>query len=365
MDKTHVMHKRLIGMTALVFGLLALFAIAKMQGCRGAGQATNQCEPNLPEHEAREPRDSRHVPLIQDSSIGIETDTEARELSVAREKGALAMITAKVVDENGNPVPFADVDFFFYVLDKGPKKVSGKTNQDGLFSASANATWDVRCFVRKDGYHEGQCRYYLQNSPSRPLVSNGRWQPWNPVVDITLLHKGENASFIKKDALDVVLPETERYFGYDFDVGDLVEPFGKGKQSQLLFRFVPGTSGRELDASLDMVFDGEGSGFVIGTRRHDSASQLPRRAPDSGYCRETNLTHRLPGPLRWKEVEWDMSERFFLFKVNDRLPDGESGLLRFRYGFMNVLGFDCNERTIRLWHGITTRPDDQNLEGFE
>lgn len=362
------MHKRLIGMTALVCGLLALFVIAKMQGCRDAGQTINQSEPNLPKHETRAAGDSddfRLVSAIRNSSIGIETNPEDRELSVAREKGALAMITVKVVDENGRPVSAADVDLYFYVLDKGPKKVSGKTNPDGLFSASANVTWDVRCFVRKDGFHEGQCRYYVQNGSSRPLVSNGRWQPWNPVVVITLLGKGETASFVKKDASDVILPETKRFFGYDFDVGDLVEPFGNGKQSQLLFRFVPGTSGRELDASLDMVFDGEGSGFVIGTRRHDSASQLPRSAPDSGYCRETNLTHRLPGPLRWKEVEWDMSERFFLFKVQDRPPESENGPFRFRYGFMNVLGFDCSERTIRLWHGITTRPDDPNLEGFE
>ena len=153
----------------------------------------------------------------------------------ARQYGALASIVIEAVDEDGTPVAGADVEVYFYVLDRQPNKRTGKTDSNGRFTACANATWDVRGFVRKEGFHEGRGIHYLQENLSAKSVAKGRWQPWNPTIRILMLRKGKSADFVRKSEWRIELPETEMPFGYDFDVGDFVVPHGKGIHPHIFF----------------------------------------------------------------------------------------------------------------------------------
>ncbi len=280
----------------------------------------------------------------------------------ARQYGALASIVIEAVDEDGTPVAGADVEVYFYVLDRQPNKRTGKTDSNGRFTACANATWDVRGFVRKEGFHEGRGIHYLQENLSAKSVAKGRWQPWNPTIRILMLRKGKSADFVRKSEWRIELPETEMPFGYDFDVGDFVVPYGKGIHPHIFFTLSKTESDPDGKEFLNISFPGTGSGLVVSRRNHGSSAELPRRAPDEGYCQSTNLFHHPPGPNRWRQINDDNNERVFVFRTQE--TDPTTGINRTRNGFMNITGFHYSSRKISFWYGINKMPDDSNLEGF-
>lgn len=280
----------------------------------------------------------------------------------ARQYGALASVVIEAVDEDGTPVADADVEVFFYVLDRQPNKRTGKTDSNGHFTACANATWDVRGFVRKEGFHEGMGIHYLQENLSAKSVAKGRWQPWNPTIRILMLRKGKSADFVRKSEWRIELPETEKPFGYDFDVGDFVVPHGKGVHPHIFFSLSRAGVDSGENEGLNISFPGTGSGLVASRRNHGSSAELPRRAPDGGYCQSTNLFHHPPGPNRWRQINDDNNERVFVFRTQE--TDPTTGINRTRHGIMNITGFHYSSRKISFWYGINKMPDDSNLEGF-
>ena len=279
----------------------------------------------------------------------------------ARQHGALASVVVEAVDENGTPVTDADVDVYFYVLDKQPNRITGKTDASGRFIAAANATWDVRCFVRKDGFYEGIGRHYLQDNLTSNSVVDGRWRPWNSSVRVVLLRKGQTVEFVRKFESPLVLPAVDTPYGYDFDIGELVAPFGKGISHHVFFQLLNPHPEMTTDDELVISFPGTDTGLIASRRNQESEAEFPTSAPIDGYIGQTNLTSASIRPKSYRENK-DAPNRFFVVKTRDHIDNSQNSQVR--YGFMNVISFNPEKRTIRFWYGISKEPNNPNLEGF-
>ncbi len=284
------------------------------------------------------------------------------EFQYARKNGALAGVTVLATEPNGHAVADADVSVAFFSIDKKPIRTSGKTDSTGKFFASAKATWNVRCIIRKAGYYDGLFTYYLQHDTSRKPVVDGRWQPWNPVVHVILTPIGGTVSFHRKPSFLLTLPDVGSPIGFDFDTGDMVAPFGSGKTPHVFFRFGHGNEHSAEAESLELSFPGEGTGVIPGTRNRNSAFHFPLKAPDAGYVQRTNLVPSVTMPRTAKGCR-DAANRFFTFKTWEEIEGVSSG--RCRFGFMDVVSFSAESREIRFWYGISEEPDNPVLEGYK
>lgn len=361
------MRKRIVFSTAFSVAIVAAFAI---RGC---------CIPSIPSSKPDPllsgPRQEEVLFISRNdeqlSEASSESDQEdgtmdsvlaQKTIRRALQHGALASIVVEVVDENGTPVADADVDVYFYVFEKQPNRKTGKTDTSGRFTAAANATWEVRCFVRKDGFYEGTGRRCLQDNLSSKSVVNGRWQPWNSLVRVVLFRKGQTAEFVRKFESPLVLPAVDTPCGYDFDMGELVAPFGKGRASHVFFQLLDPNPGMPADDELVISFPGTDTGLIAARRNQESEAEFPATAPMVGYIGKTNLTRASIRPKSYRESK-DASNRFFVVKTKEPVDD-DSPNSRVRYGFMRVIGFNSEKRTIRFWYGIGKEPDNPNLEGF-
>jgi len=88
--------------------------------------------------------------------------------------------------------------------------------------------------IQKEGYYSCPLDKYWVYKASTPCVKDGRWIPWNPMIEITLKEKRTPVPMYVKQA-EIGLPRQGEPFGFDFKVGDLVAPHGKGEQADLLF----------------------------------------------------------------------------------------------------------------------------------
>ncbi|MGN0844723.1 MAG: hypothetical protein ACI4QT_05820 [Kiritimatiellia bacterium] len=356
---------------AMVFGI-AIVAVFTIRECDISSIPSSEKAPfsAYPRQEKIHPISRKNEqlaglsPEMHQKDETIDSVLAQKSIQHARQHGALASVVVEAVDETGTPVADADVDVYFYVLDKEPNRRTGKTDSSGHFTAAANATWDVRCFVRKNGFYEGIGRHYLQDNLTSKSVVDDRWQPWNHIIRVRMLQKGCPAAFLRKVEWDLQLPELGKPFGYDFNVGSLVVPHGEGLVPHVFFTISSASEQNEDEESsfLNIAFPGDGYGIVAERRDHGSSAELPRKAPINGYCQSTNLFHYAPGPARGKQINDDNNERIFVFRTKE--PKGDTEDDQIRYGFMNINGFCSAQRRIQFWYGISKEPDNPNLEGF-
>ena len=200
---------------------------------------------------------------------------------------AEAMATVRVTDEKGRPVEGADTAIVFAVFDRWPGHAEGKrgmTGADGLFSFSARTHGEMRYDVRKKGYYDAEGSYRWGSSSRE----NGKYIPWNPVMEVTLKTIENPVPMYAKHAW-AVLPQIGSQFGFDLEKGDWVEPYGKGKISDFLFKADrQGNTFENFKIRLEVTFSNKGDGIqsVIIPVYEDAilhTLRLPKLAPEEGY----------------------------------------------------------------------------------
>ncbi len=149
--------------------------------------------------------------------------------------GAKAKITLRVVDSKGAPVADALVGGGFYNHDEKGHDFKERANEKGEVTLEDTCVGDLNFGVMKDGYYStGTTYWFFKNYFD--CVKDGRWIPWNPTVEIVLKEILNPTKMIKKCGLLLAFPMREKV-GFDFEVGDVVAPFGTGKESDVLFNF--------------------------------------------------------------------------------------------------------------------------------
>jgi hypothetical protein len=253
--------------------------------------------------------------------------------------GAKTKITFQVVDYDGRSVSNANIRLYWtYDYTNKTKKCSKTTSKDGLVVLEEKSRGTFTYFVEKDGYYKSQGKYSF-DVRGETRVKDGRWEPWNPTVEIVLKEKRnpipmysnkEGGFFIQRNEL----------VGFDFEKGELVSPHGNGEHPDIFLLFSSNaplkfTPARTNSLEISTINDDEG--FIKRTCDLQSEFKSSYDCPETGYDKSVRFSfayahnnvdnQRLPGA------------KYLIFRTRAR-HDEKGNLLASRYGKIYDISFD-------------------------
>jgi len=143
--------------------------------------------------------------------------------------------TVKVVDEEGVPIPGANVTIGFYVAAPagqsiGTDIITGQSDSLGNFSAShEDRSVDLSFGVWKQEYYKSTQTYELGMQYQYDPVK------WSPGLTF-ILKKVINPIPMYAKRVNLSVPLLNQRVGFDLKARDWVTPYGKGTQADLLFK---------------------------------------------------------------------------------------------------------------------------------
>lgn len=194
-----------------------------------------------------------------------------------------ARITARVLDEDGNPIPNANIRFVFCTpTDAGAiVPVEGVTDYSGMFTGEGYCNGSYSVTIKKRGYYESGL-----GAPKLTDIKDGHWIPWDTTANVVLRAVRKPVPMYAKTSW-LEIPATDEACGYDLSAGDWVSPHGKGRIADFVF-----TLHREEDAAgsvratVKLGFSGVDDGIqevVLPEVWRYSAFKWPRQAPEDDY----------------------------------------------------------------------------------
>ena len=275
-------------------------------------------------------------------------------------------VTIHVVGEDGLPIDNAKASIQFTVATPGGGlgngkvlNVEGLTDTNGICVMTGNGDdASVGAAVLKEGYY-GSDGYGIEFTGS--LL--GRWQPWNPTIEVVLQKQGVQVPMYARKTGDLKIPATNQPIGFDLTKGDWVAPYGKGETGDFLFRFdddlkIKNEQHHFYDATWTISFSNEGDGIQPAISSSHGL-RLPRQAPSDGY--EPMLVkriYRLEGRATYSDFREDQN---YFFRVRTKKNDkGQivSALYGKIYGDIRV----GQDGYMRFTYYLNPEPNSRNME---
>jgi len=293
---------------------------------------------------------------------------EARELSRdmpdfwdVLQQGAIARRTIQVVDDDGNPVPDADVQISYMV--PGGQWIKGKSDGKGRFSAEGLSFGEMRYTIRKEGYYKSsaQMRFELHDGI---LVKDGKWQPWNPEVQVVLRPIVNPIPMYAKQ-VEIFIPVRDQPVGYDLIISDWVDPYGKGMVKDFVFTVVHRrvANWSDYDGEISLTFQSSHDGVQLRGECMAGGSSFPwkHHAPDSNYQNHWRMrVGYTPDKGYYEENDSGVS----YFRVRSRT--NASGEVVSLYGKIpGPFEIDVRETEtgwLRFTYYLNPTPNDRNME---
>ena len=280
------------------------------------------------------------------------------DMHKARSDGALARLTLRVVDSTGAPVPDANVSMYFVMFEKPENDVIGKTDENGMFTGEALSTWSVRWVVSKDGYYKTEEKYQIESGMPPKSAKDGRWFPWNPTIDVTLKEK-RNPIDLKSVKKSVSFP-IKQTVGFDFTVGDLVAPYGKGVKNDLFFLYDHEASLNPQSFSNHLIItSADGGGILTLPKDTFSPFKFVYEPPAKGWEEELSLNFVMKND-RVMQYNTLSKDKYWIVKTRDEDGNENYGVIsEFTYG-----GSDLGTLYGRMTflYVFNPNPNDANLE---
>ena len=227
-------------------------------------------------------------------------------------------VKMRVVDETGAPVQGANVTIEF-VASRQEQSVAcrGTTGKEGTFSAQGRSLLEVYMEAKKSGHYDARV-YRLSPKKDHDLV--------------IVIPRVLNQVPLYANRANPRIPVQNEWLGFDFEAADWVAPHGKGKVTDIRFRFKNQFKGyddsvRNLadeiassrrgyaarkeewtdekfkrdagkwDADLEISFPGEREGLFEETRFLAYGKlKLPHTAPAEGYVSTWHYTSKTYSP---------------------------------------------------------------------
>lgn len=173
-------------------------------------------------------------------ALGICHGAKARITYELAEKGAMAKLEIKVVDQDGHIVPDAKIWGGFtsgsrlndYVL------VNGVTDTNGIYIAQGKCNEFLRFEVRKDGYYRSNIKINFLQSKADPVVVDGKWQPYGETRTVVLKRVQKPQEMLGPDCPPQrKIKIYDKWLGFDLEKGDFLPPMGVGAEADMLVRF--------------------------------------------------------------------------------------------------------------------------------
>ncbi len=286
----------------------------------------------------------------------------------AERNGAMAKVTFVVVDDEGRRVRDATVMGGFFNYGLGNHDFSRKTDADGSVTLEDVCRVDMNLMVEKDGYYGTRAPYSFFKS-GFDCVKDGRWIPWNPIIEVVLKRKFNPVAMYAADRVSdyTRIPKVGEPLGFDLTAGDWVVPYGKG---------------RTRDFDVTYIRDGEGRAFTrqelilsarepyAGFRKIPcdmySAFRSPYRADTNAvYEREVRFSFNRPGGTG-RYVDGQMkADECLVLRTRTRI-DEDGRLVGAHYGkIYGPLNFGISLEApgeMKILHYFNPVENDPNLE---
>ena len=148
----------------------------------------------------------------------------------------------EVVDERGEAIEGADVEFR-YVDFKGEESKVIQTDRNGFATSSGSPELRLHVYVNKEGYYQSLTGP-LPKGEDRSLA--------------VILKRKLNPIPLFARKVKVISPDLGRKLGFDFELGDWVEPLGKGRSTDVFFKIEYEERARkDYDYKLSVSFPNE------------------------------------------------------------------------------------------------------------
>jgi hypothetical protein len=281
-----------------------------------------------------------------------------------------ASITIHVVDEEGLPIEDASAGATFTGFDPAFARVVYifqhlPTTKQGVVTATGDSlTGWVFYGAEKEGYYKTTGLEYEFSQKK-----DGRWQPWNPTVEVVLKRIVNPIPMFAK-RVETKIPEDAMAVGFDLEASDWVAPYGKGSADDLLFT-VKRTikSDRDYKATLELGFSNKGDGLLPlrGVKGLGSELLLPRTAPETGYeSGRTWISERAPNASGPDTFSKPSDVEAYFFRVRTVL-DEKGKVITALYGKIDGdFGLYMGTKEPRAGLGFTyylnPTPNDRNVE---
>lgn len=210
--------------------------------------------------------------IVATSASALKKDPAYRD---ARRSGAVARMQIHILDDVGCSVSDAEVNVFMG-MNFRPKgyNLKGVTDTNGMYVAEGKTCGDELVIdVMKQGYYSSARKFCFATMGAERDVKNGKWQPYDEIVDITLRRIVKPTDLISSDKLiDVV--QTNIWLGFDMEKMDFVKPIGKGDNADfevwVEWDGLPAWESRSCSARIRFLGDGSGGYYT-------------RNVPESGF----------------------------------------------------------------------------------
>ena len=276
----------------------------------------------------------------------------------------IAKISVKVSGETGAPMPGIPVNAGF-VLPYNAWADSFKgyslkaiTDKDGFVSFEGKTTREVSCSIKIDGYY-----HTIDSSYLGLAVEDGKWQPWNPTIELVLKPILNPIPMYARRVDTVQMPVLDRPVGFDLIESDWVAPHGKGKVADLLFTLEKQYTSVEqpFEITLTVRFSNEDDGIqsVLAPTNVGSELRLPRYAPESGYLPELIKSNSRTSSTAMIQRDYRDDQNYF-FRV--RTVKKDKKIVSAHYGKIDGdIEFWGNEK-LRFTYYLNPTPNDRNME---
>ena len=203
----------------------------------------------------------------------------------------------------------------------------GKTNADGMFSASDNTSPNVVVTVTKPGYYESNESVFSEAGVAHQgILTIVLKKIKNPVP---MYAKKVNSVWgISK------IPVFNQDVGYDLEVGDWVAPHGKGKTADFVFNVVAENKDPKKDRkcvyNIKFSNDKDGIQEYNANKGNQSVYRWPYEAPEDGYVKKIEKYDIVSSDRREKNIKND-NEMNYIYRVRTK-TDGKGNIIEARYG---------------------------------
>lgn len=312
---------------------------------------------------------------------------------------ANAAMTIEVVDSRGNAVEGASCRVgFLKSYGNDSDVVRGVTDTNGHCFAQGKTYGEAVIQVSKDGYYRTYASYVFERNPGmadqeqqvvrhdlnqlelyppagQGEYSRGKWTPWNPVVQVPLKEKRNPIPLLLHSGR-VFREEHGEPVGFDLEMFDWVEPYGRGQQADLTIGLRRRPSAEkeqdgQAEENSEFVFSAGAApnGFVEGIRDPWSFMSTPYEAPETGYVQELRFEHRRRNGPVWFDM---MGEEDYCFVRCRAVVDDSGRILHARYGKIRGISYGAwvnseGKPVFAISFAIWLNPTDcdRNLEYFK
>ena len=269
-------------------------------------------------------------------------------------KGAKAMMTFCVLDNEGIPVSGANIETGFDDPAPGQSIYNQKTDTNGFCVVTGNTRGGMWFKITKPDFYQTEGNFYFRIK-APPYVVDGKWNPWNSTNTVILKRiKNPVPMYVKE--VNLGIPEYQKPLGFDLEKGDWVAPHGKGVRSDIIFHAESDNPGDAFNYkySLTVTFPNEKDGIQTFTSPEGYSSQLKsaEQAPAAGYDPKWVQTrHRTTDKI----IEWNCdTNRKYYFRVRTVL-DKDGNIVSALYG--KIYGDFLN-----FTYYLNPTPNDRNIE---